>query len=146
MRKNIIVSFLLLYNVICIAQQNHSIVRGNIGERNVNVTIINTEFGVSSDNKGNFIMILPKAENKVGLLFTCIGYQDTLVNVIPNQDTIEINFKMQEMTYMLDAVGIGAEKIKRYSEPSYVMFDFEIYDNKVFVLQRKGNTLKECRQ
>lgn len=25
------------------------------------------------------------------------------------------------------------------------MFDFEIFDDKVFVLQRKGNTLKECR-
>ena len=145
MQKNIIVSFLLLFNVICIAQQNHSVIKGNIGVKNVNISIINTGFGVSSNDKGNFIMMLPKSENKVGLLFTCIGYQDTLVNVIPNQDTIELNFKMQEMTYMLDEVGIGSEKIKRYSEPSYVMLDFEIYDNMVFVLQRKGNTLKECR-
>jgi len=42
-------------------------------------------------------------------------------------------------------VGVSGGKRKRYSEPNYVMFDFEIYDDKVFILQRKDNTLKECR-
>ncbi len=90
-------------------------------------------------------MALPKTEKQVGLLFSCIGYEDTLVSVIPNRDTIYLNFKMKETYYMLDAVGVSVDKIKRYSEPNYVMFDFEIYDDKVFILQRKDNTLKECR-
>lgn len=128
-----------------LAQNNYSVIKGNVGEKNVNISIINTGFGVSSDDKGDFIMMLPRTEKQVGLLFTCIGYEDTLVSVIPNSDTINLNFKMKEAYYMLDAVGVSAEKIKRYSEPSYVMFDFEIFDDKVFVLQRKGNTLKECR-
>ena len=128
-----------------LAQNNYSVIKGNVGEKNVNISIINTGFGVSSDDKGDFIMMLPRTEKQVGLLFTCIGYEDTLVSVIPNSDTINLNFKMKEAYYMLDAVGVSAEKIKRYSEPSYVMFDFEIFDDKVFILQRKGNTLKECR-
>ena len=70
-------------------------------------------------------------------MFSCIGYEDTLVSVIPNRDTIEINFKMEETYYMLEAVGVSADKIKRYSDPKYVMFDFEIFDDKVFVLQRR---------
>ena len=111
----------------------------------MNISIINTGFGVSSDDKGDFMMALPKTEKQVGLLFTCIGYQDTLVSVTPNRDTIYLNFKMKETYYMLDAVGVSVDKIKRYSEPNYVMFDFEIYDDKVFILQRKDNTLKECR-
>ena len=111
----------------------------------MNISIINTNFGVSSDDKGDFMMALPKTEKQVGLLFSCIGYEDTLVSVIPNRDTINLNFKMKETYYMLDAVGVSIDKIKRYSEPSYVMFDFEIYDDKVFILQRKDNTLKECR-
>jgi hypothetical protein len=90
-------------------------------------------------------MMLPKMENKVGLLFSCIGYEDTLVSVIPNRDTINLNFKMKKTTYMLDAVGVSADKIRHYSDPKYVMFDFEIFDDKVFVLQRKGNSMKECR-
>ena len=111
----------------------------------MNISIINTSFGVSSDSNGDFMMALPKTEKQVGLLFSCIGYEDTLVSVIPNRDTINLNFKMKETYYMLDAVGVSVDKIKRYSEPNYVMFDFEIYDDKVFILQRKDNTLKECR-
>ena len=143
--KKLLLIIILLNCCVAFSQQNYSVVKGNVGEKNVNISIINTNFGVSSDDKGDFMMALPKTEKQVGLLFSCIGYEDTLVSVIPNRDTIYLNFKMKETYYMLDAVGVSVDKIKRYSEPNYVMFDFEIYDDKVFVLQRKGNTLKECR-
>ena len=146
MKKLLLTITLLLYGIITFAQDNnYSVVKGNVGEKNVNISIINTNFGVSSDDKGNFIMALPRTDKQVGLLFTCIGYQDTLVSVTPNRDTIEINFKMKEAYYMLEAVGVSADKIIVKSDPKYVMFDFEIFDDKVFVLQRKGNSVKECR-
>jgi hypothetical protein len=50
-------------------------------------------------------------------LFSCIGYEDTLVSVIPNRDTINLNFKMKKTTYMLDAVGVSADKSRYYSDP-----------------------------
>ena len=147
MKKLFLISSLLfLCGIMTFAQENnYSVVKGNVGEKNVNISIINTNFGVSSDDNGDFIMVLPKTDKQVGMLFSCIGYEDTLVSVVPNRDTINLNFKMKETFYMLEAIGVGADKIKRYSEPNYVMFDFEIFDDKVFVLQRKGNTLKECR-
>ena len=143
--KKLLLIIILLNCCVAFSQQNYSVVKGNVGEKNVNISIINTSFGVSSDSNGDFMMALPKTEKQVGLLFSCIGYEDTLVSVIPNRDTIYLNFKMKETYYMLDAVGVSVDKIKRYSEPNYVMFDFEIYDDKVFILQRKDNTLKECR-
>ena len=143
--KKLLLIIILLNCCVAFSQQNYSVVKGNVGEKNVNISIINTNFGVSSDSNGDFMMALPKTEKQVGLLFSCIGYEDTLVSVIPNRDTIYLNFKMKETYYMLDAVGVSVDKIKRYSEPNYVMFDFEIYDDKVFILQRKDNTLKECR-
>ena len=143
--KKLLLIIILVNCCVAFSQQNYSVVKGNVGEKNVNISIINTSFGVSSDDKGDFMMALPKTEKQVGLLFSCIGYEDTLVSVIPNRDTINLNFKMKETTYMLDAVGVSADKIKRYSEPSYVMYDFEIFDDKVFVLQRKGNSVNECR-
>ena len=146
MKKLLLTITLLLCGIITFAQENnYSVVKGNVGEKNVNISIINTNFGVSSDDNGDFIMALPRTDKQVGLLFTCIGYQDTLVSVVPNRDTININFKMKETTYMLEAVGVSADKIIVKSDPKYVMFDFEIFDDKVFVLQRKGNSLKECR-
>ena len=145
--KNLLLTItIILCGIITFAQENnYSVVKGNVGEKNVNISIINTNFGVSSDDNGDFIMALPRTDKQVGLLFTCIGYQDTLVSVVPNRDTININFKMKETTYMLEAVGVSADKIIVKSDPKYVMFDFEIFDDKVFVLQRKGNSLKECR-
>ena len=145
MKKLLLTITLILCEMTSFAQSDYSVIKGNVAEKNVNITIINTSFGVSSDDNGDFIMMLPKMENKVGLLFSCIGYEDTLVSVTPNRDTINLNFKLKEMYYMLDAVGVSADKIIMKSEPNYVMFDFEIFDDKVFVLQRKGNSIKECR-
>ena len=142
----LISSLLLLCGIMTFAQENnYSVVKGNVGEKNVNISIINTNFGVSSDDNGDFIMALPKTDKQVGMLFSCIGYEDTLVSVVPNRDTIEINFKMKEAYYMLEAVGVSADKIIVKSDPKYVMFDFEIFDDKIFVLQRKGNSVKDCR-
>ena len=147
MKKLLLISsLLLLCGIMTFAQENnYSVVKGNVGIKNVNISIINTNFGVSSDDNGDFIMALPRTDKQVGLLFTCIGYQDTLVSVTPNRDTINLNFKMKETTYMLEAVGVSADKIIVKSDPKYVMFDFEIFDDKIFVLQRKGNSVKECR-
>ena len=147
MKKLFLISSLLfLCGIITFAQENsYSVIRGNVGEKNVNISIINTNFGVSSDDNGDFIMALPKTDKQVGMLFSCIGYEDTLVSVVPNRDTIEINFKMKEAYYMLEAVGVSADKIIVKSDPKYVMFDFEIFDDKIFVLQRKGNSVKDCR-
>ena len=145
MKKLFLIIFLFFCGMTTFAQNDYSIIKGNVAEKNVNISIINTNFGVSSDDNGDFIMILPKTENKVGLLFSCIGYEDTLVSVIPNRDTINLIFKMKETFYMLDAVGVSADKIRHYSEPGYVMYDFEIFDDKIFMLQRKGNTMQECR-
>ena len=111
MKKLFLIIFLFLCGMTSFAQSDYSIIKGNVAEKNVNISIINTSFGVSSDDKGDFIMMLPKMENKVGLLFSCIGYEDTLVSVIPNRDTINLNFKLKETSYMLDAVGINADKI-----------------------------------
>ena len=40
--------------MITFAQENsYSVVKGNVGEKNVNISIINTNFGVSSDDNGD---------------------------------------------------------------------------------------------
>lgn len=136
---------MLVVDILVFAQQDFSVIKGNVGVENVNISVVNTNFGASTDDKGNFILTTFKLTKQVDLLFTCIGYQDTLVSVVLNCDTIEINFKMREVSYILDAVGVSAETITMQSEEKYVMYDFEIFDDKIFILQRKGNTLKECR-
>jgi len=45
----------------------------------------------------------------------------------------------------LDAVYVTAEKVSAYRDYDYVMVDFELVDDKFFILQRKGNSLKNFR-
>ena len=56
--KNLLLTItLLLCGIISFAQDNnYSVVKGNVAEKNVNISIINTNFGVSSDDNGDFIM------------------------------------------------------------------------------------------
>ena len=146
MKKLLLTITLLLCGIITFAQENnYSVIKGNVEIENVNISIINTDFGVSSDNNGDFIMMLPRADKQVGLLFSCIGYEDTLVSIVPNRDTISLNFKMKETSYMLEAVGVIAERVAKYEDEKYVMIDFEIADDRFYVLQRKERTTKDFR-
>ena len=77
MKKLLLTIILIFCGMISFAQSDYSVIKGNVAEKNVNISIINTKFGVSSDDNGDFIMMLPKMENKVGLLFSCIAYEDT---------------------------------------------------------------------
>ncbi len=45
----------------------------------------------------------------------------------------------------LDAVYVTAEKISAYRDYNYVMVDFEVVDDKFFILQRKENSFKNYR-
>lgn len=136
--------FLLLISSFCFAQ-NHVKVYGNVGVGNVNISVLNTDYGTSSNKSGDFSLVIPKSDRKIGLLFSCIGYQDTLVSVAPRQDSVKIVFRMKNETYMLDAVSITDAKVKYYSKPEFVMFDFEILDDKLFILQKKIGAKKDFR-
>ena len=68
MKKLLLTITLILCGMMSFAQNDYySVIKGNVAEKNVNITIINTSFGVSSDDNGDFIMMLPKMENKVRL-------------------------------------------------------------------------------
>ena len=127
------------------AQQDFSVVTGNVAAQSVNIKVIDTNYGTSSDNNGNFSLVLPKTDRQIGLLFSCVGYQDTLVSLVPQQDTIFIHFKMRETVYMLEAASVTAERITKYRDYTYVMVDFEIVNDKFYILQRENKSLKDFR-
>lgn len=127
------------------AQQVDTYLYGNVHTANVNIKVIHTNYGTSSDNNGNFSLILPKTNRQLGLLFSCVGYQDTLVNLVPQQDTIFISFKMRETIYMLEAASVTAERITKYRDYEYVIVDFEIVNDKFYILQRENKSLKDFR-
>ena len=146
MKINFTLVLLFLCGLSMSAQQDFCVVTGNVGEKDVNIQVVDTEYGTSSNQNGDFKLLLPKSDRQLGLLFSCVGYYDTLVSIVPQQDTIHIRFKMQQQVYMLEAASVTAEKITYYyNKPNFVMFDFEILDDKFFILQKKMGLKKDFR-
>lgn len=131
-------ALLVLFPTTASAQNTFSVITGNVAIPNVNIQVLNTQRGTSSDKNGDFILKTLKTDRSIGLLFSCVGYQDTLISVVPQQDTIYIRFKMKEISYLLDPAIVTSDKITRfYNKYDFVMFDFEILDDNFFILQKK---------
>ena len=58
-------------------------VYGNLGVENVNISVINTQYGTSSDAKGRYELPIYDRTKMVNLFYSCIGYRDTIVQLMP---------------------------------------------------------------
>ena len=96
----------LIWNTEATAQHK-TVVYGSLGVDNVNINIVNTKRGTSTDARGRYALPLYDRTNAVKLYYSCIGYQDTIVNLTPKQlqrDSINISFRMRPKDYALSEV------------------------------------------
>ena len=96
-----------------VTAQHKTVIYGNLGVENVNISIVNTQYGTSTDAKGHYELPLYDCTKPVNLYYTCIGYQDTLVRLTPKllqRDSTNISFKMRKMRYDLQEVGVSASR------------------------------------
>ena len=94
--------------------QAQTTVFGNLGVENVNISIVNTQYGTSTDAKGHYELPIFDRSETVNLYYSCIGYQDTLVSLTPKQlqrDSINLSFKMRKMSYDLQEMGVLAYSV-----------------------------------
>ena len=100
-----------IFGIPTLFAQTKTIVFGDLSVENVNISIVNTPYGTSSDAKGHYELPIYDRTTTVNLYYSCIGYQDTLVSLTPKQlqhDSINISFRMRKMSYDLQEVGITA--------------------------------------
>ena len=127
--------------------QHKTVVYGNVGVSNVNIGIVNTRTGTSSNAKGQYILPLFNPSTTVKLYYSCIGYQDTLVSLSPKQlqrDSINISFKMRPKSYALSEVTISENKPEiAYHEKMVSLETFEINEMGIYLIayQNSGNAL-----
>lgn len=125
--------------------QHKTVVYGNLGTSNVNISIMNTPYGTSSDANGRYELPINDRTKIVRLYYSCIGYQDTIVNLSPKQlqkDSINISFRMRMQNYDLQEVTISASP-KLYGE-SYYFMDFEVFDSSICILTACPNKKLHC--
>ncbi len=97
MKKNSTLTLLLLFLASTLFAQTKTTVYGNLGVENVNISIVNTPYGTSTDTKGHYELPIYDRTEAVNLYYSCIGYQDTVVSLTPKQlqrDSINVSFRM----------------------------------------------------
>ena len=143
MKKNFFLALLLLFFASSLFAQTKTIVYGNLGVENVNISIVNTPYGTSSDAKGHYELPLFDRSDAVNLYYSCIGYQDTVVSLTPRQlqrDSINISFKMRKMSYDLQEVGVSAYQDFYRSKTNRNIADMAFLDGKIYLLENKPKT------
>ena len=138
-RKSILVLFLLFFAFSLFAQTKTTIY-GNLGEENVNISIVNTPYGTSTDAKGHYELPIYDRSETINLYYSCIGYQDTVVSLTPRQlqrDSINISFKMRKMSYDLQEVGVSAYSDFYRSKTNRNITDMVFMDNKIYLLENR---------
>ena len=140
--------FLLLFSLGFIFQataQHKTVVHGNLGMENVNISISNTVHGTSTDAKGYYELPLFGRTMAVNLYYSCIGYQDTVVNLTIRQlqcDSINISFKMQKLNYNLQEVTVTSTH--KLNGERYYFMDFEAFDHTICILAAAPNKKQYC--
>ncbi len=120
--------------------QTKATVYGNLGEENVNISIVNTQYGTSTDAKGCYELPLYDRTETVNLYYSCIGYQDTLVSLTPRQlqrDSINISFTMRKMSYDLQEVGVTAYEDFYRTKTNRNIADMAFLDGNIYMLENR---------
>jgi hypothetical protein len=127
--------------------QHRTVVYGSLGVSNVNIGIVNTRNGTSSNAKGHYALSLYDRTKDIKLYYSCIGYQDTLVSLTPKQlqcDSLNISFKMRPKSYALSEVTIRENKPEiAYHEKMVSLETFEINKMGIYLIayRNSGNAL-----
>ena len=151
MKRQLYYSILLM--AVCLmaslsaTAQHKTIVYGDLGVSNVNIGIVNTKKGTSSNAKGHYALSLYDRTKDIKLYYSCIGYQDTLVSLTPKQlqrDSIKISFKMRPKNYALREVIVSENKPEiAYHEKMVSLVTYEINEMGIYLIayQNSGNAL-----
>ena len=145
--------YFLLLLAVCLTgslsatAQHKTVVHGNLGVSNVNISIVNTRIGTSTNAKGRYVLPLYDRTKTVRLYYSCIGYQDTIVSLTPKQlqrDSINISFKMRTKDYTLSEVTVSENKPEiAYHEKMVSLVTYEINEMGIYLIgyRQSGNAL-----
>lgn len=141
MKRFLLLLLLALIMAFCGVAQTRTVVYGNLGVENVNISVIGIPLGTVTDPQGHYALTLTEKGRRVNLKYSCIGYQDTVVGLTPKmleKDSVNISFKMRKQEYALKEVSILADR-PRFKGDQNIIVDFEIYDGTVCMLQGNAN-------
>ena len=142
----LLVSFLFLTNVTLFSQTK-TMVHGNLGVQNVHIIVTETKQGTVTDAKGNYRLLLTDNSKRVNLLYSCIGYQDTVVSLTPKQlqtEKVNDSFPMRPLDYPLAEITVTEKRPEiAYHEPLISLMAYEINEMGLYMIvyRKSSNAL-----
>lgn len=137
-RYPLIVILLCLVEGLC--AQTKTKVYGNLGVENVNISVLNTQYGTSTDAKGRYELPIYDRTKTINLYYSCIGYQDTIVSLTAGQlerDSVNVSFRMRRQNYNLQEVGVTASRDFYRSKRSRNIADMAFLEGRIYLLENK---------
>lgn len=142
MKRHLILVILLLF-IGSLCAQTKAVVYGNLGVENVNISVLNTQYGTSSDNRGSYSLPIFDRTSTIHLHYSCIGYQDTIISLTSRQlerDSIHISFRMRRQDYNLQEVGVTASRDFYRSNRGRNIADLAFMGGHIYLLENKPRT------
>ena len=143
MKRSITLAFLFVFLSSTLFAQKKTAVFGNLGVENVNISLVNTNYGTSTDADGNYKLPIYDLSEAVNLYYSCIGYQDTVIRLTSKQlqhNSIDISFRMRKMSYDLQEVGVTANRDFYRSGINRNIADIAFLDGNLYLLENKPKT------
>ena len=116
--KKLLLFILFLLPAFVFAQRPTGVLYGKITDDNgkavefVNVAVQNTKYGVVSDTRGSYSLLLP-ADTLINVVFSFVGYEEIHINVMLKPDEKrKHDVKMQVTSTMLTEVTVQDQSIK----------------------------------
>ena len=113
-----LIFILLLLPTFAFAQKNEGVLYGKITDEDgkavelVNVAVQNTQYGVVSDARGNYNLVLP-ADTLINVVFSFVGYEEIKLEVkLKPEERRKHDVKMQVTATMLTEVTVQDQSIK----------------------------------
>ena len=138
--KRTVLTLVMVFLTFTLFAQTKTIVHGDLGVENVNISVVNTQYGTSTDAKGRYELSLYDRSQQIVLYYSCIGYQDTVVSLTPKQlqrDSINISFQMRKMSYDLHEVSVSASRDFYRSKTNRNIADIQFFDGKILLLENR---------
>lgn len=111
-------AFILLLTVAASGQNKLITVKGHVEDsvsnaalKEVNVSIVNIQFGTTTDSLGNFIFRLSPGNYRIA--FSCVGYTKQIkrINISGKSATKRLDVRLAASTYEINAVTVRANRV-----------------------------------
>lgn len=150
--NRIIATFIILIISVSVSAQKTVKIKGRIIDdvnqkalKNVSVQILNSNYGTTTDAKGEFMLSVPKKKHFT-VLVSVLGYSKRVkeLDIDEEQDSLFTIVVLSQQFISTDTVSVFAnlKPDTLVGAPNYGVYDFEFYEDKYILLTAEKNLTK----